>query len=819
MRLDLNPTYRAAGVQELQPPAEPGKAGRLQKELKLISHCTDYLRIGQLSASVRNHPRLRRVRPPERQLFLYQLQMVFIMRNKISSPPQQLTALIVDDDKSQQLLMRSAMQHAGLHVLEAGNGNKALQLFLECRPDIILMDVNMPVMDGFTACREIRKTPAGKSVPIIMATGSDDYDSIARAYEAGATDFVQKPVNLLLLSHRVKYMLRAHRAIDELSVSEAKLEKAYRISKLCSWSWSPTSDTFLLSKELFQIALLAQEDFGGSYAAFLETVHPEDRERVDREMQSALASLQSIDIEYRVTAENHSEAVVRLEGSFQGSSNFPMAAGTIQDVTLRIQTERQIRILAYYDRLTGLPNSFLFKELLESAITNMNRNGGILAVMFVDIENFRRVNDTFGRGAGDEILQTIARRITNSFREPEVTACFRGDPTCARLAADQFAVILVDLVDSTNAAVVARRIQKAISEAIQVEQKLLYLNSRIGISLSPSDGSHAETLMKNADIALTRVKESVKSTYHFYTSDLNAKAFVRFSLEMDLRTALEKEELFCVYQPQLDLATGEVVGVEALLRWNHPEKGLIPPPQIIEIAEATGLIIPIGKFVLRTACRQNMLWQKAGYQRIRMAVNLSVAQLNDKNLLRMVESTLAETGHPAELLELEITESMLLDNVDGGIRIMKSLGEMGVHLSIDDFGTGYSSLNYLKRFPVRALKIDRSFVAGTPHDSDGNVIVTAIVNLAHNLGLKLVAEGVETEEQMDFLKHLGCDTIQGYLVSRPVLPEGILKFLRRSPRRMGVEVTRSGEASTAQEMAVEGACADGEEHGEIAFAS
>jgi diguanylate cyclase (GGDEF)-like protein len=590
------------------------------------------------------------------------------MKNNSGYPAQQMTALIVDDDKSQQLLMRSAMQHAGLRVLEASDGNQALRLFLEQRPDIVLMDVNMPQMDGYTACREIRKTPAGQSVPIILATGSDDYDSIVEAYDAGATDFVQKPVNLLLLSHRVKYMLRAHRAMEELSVSEAKLEKAYRISKLCSWSWLPDSGTFHLSEELFQIAVLTQKDFAGTYPAFLETVHPEDRERVDREMQSALQDRHGIDIEYRVSTDNDSEAVVRLEGSF-GSGSVAMAAGTIQDVTLRIETERQIRILAYYDRLTGLPNSFLFKELLDSAITSMKRSDGMLAVMFVDIENFRRVNDTFGRGAGDEILKTIARRISHCLRETDVTACFQSEPTIARLAADQFAIILAGLIDSTNAAVVARRIQKAISESIQVEQKPLYLNSRIGISLSPSDGSNAETLMKNADLALTRVKETGKGSYHFYTSDLNSKAFIRFSLEMDLRTALEKEELFCVFQPQLDVGTGKVVGVEALLRWNHPEKGLIPPPQIIEIAEATGLIIPIGTFVLRSACRQNMLWQQAGYQGIRMAVNLSVAQLADKNLLKTVEEVLAETGHPAELLELEITESMLLENVEAGIRI------------------------------------------------------------------------------------------------------------------------------------------------------
>jgi diguanylate cyclase (GGDEF)-like protein len=741
------------------------------------------------------------------------------MKNNNSYPPKALTALIVDDDKSQQILMRSAMQHAGLHVVEAGDGNEAVQFFLECRPDIILMDVNMPERDGLSACMEIRKTPAGQSIPIIMTTGSDDYESILKAYEAGATDFVQKPVNLLLLSHRVKYMLRAHQAMDELSISEAKLEKAYRISKLCSWSWRPGSDAFLLSGELFQIAAPTREYFDGTYCGFLETIHPEERERVDREMQSALKSRAGIDIEYRVATEKDSESVVRLEGSFQGSANSPVATGTIQDVTLRIQTERQIRTLAYYDRLTGLPNSFLFKELLESAITNMKRSDGILAVMFVDIENFRRINDTFGRGAGDEILKCIAGRITECVQVPELAPLFRGDPITARLAADQFAVILADLIDSTNAAVLARRVQRAISEAIQVEAKHLYLNSRIGISLSPSDGSNAETLMKNADTALTRVKESGTNGYDFYRSDLNSKALLRFSLEMDLRTALEKEELFCVYQPQLDLATGEVVGVEALLRWNHPEKGLIPPQQIIEIAEATGLIIPIGKFVLRTACRQNMSWQKGGYRMIRMAVNLSVAQLNDKNLLEMVQSTLRETGHPADLLELEITESMLLENVEAGIRIMKSLVEMGVQLSIDDFGTGYSSLNYLKRFPVRALKIDRSFVAGTPHDSDDSLIVTAIVNLAHNLGLKLVAEGVETREQMDFLKGLSCDTIQGYLISRPVLPQEIGKFLERSNRVQGVEFTRSGEGVTAQEIAVESCCAGGEELGEIAVAS
>ncbi|MDP2107142.1 MAG: bifunctional diguanylate cyclase/phosphodiesterase, partial [Desulfobulbaceae bacterium] len=398
-----------------------------------------------------------------------------------------------------------------------------------------------------------------------------------------------------------------------------------------------------------------------------------------------------------------------------------------------------------------------------------------LAVLYIDIDNFRNINNTFGREIGDRILKEVSSRLRECLRRSDTAGNVADNEVTARFGADEFGIILEGLKDMADAAIVARRIIDILTKVILVGDNEIFLNSRVGVSVFPNDGESVDDLMKSADSALSCAKELERNSYQFYTAELNTKAFARFALETSLRRAVERQEFVLLYQPQVSLASGRVTGVEALIRWIHPDLGMVSPLEFIPLAEETGLIVPIGAWVLRTACAQCQAWFEAGME-IRVAINLSAGQFKDETLIDDIRRVLSETKVKPELIELEITESMLMDNVDGSIDRLDKISQFGCRLSIDDFGTGYSSLNYLKRFPVDVLKVDRSFVSDLTDSEDDAMIVKAIVTLAHNLDLEVVAEGVETRDHLSYLSYLGCDLIQGYLVSRPVTSKQVEAF-------------------------------------------
>ena len=441
------------------------------------------------------------------------------------------------------------------------------------------------------------------------------------------------------------------------------------------------------------------------------------------------------------------------------------------DITERKENEARIEHLAYHDPLTALPNRYALQARLVQSLADARRNAERVAVMFIDLDRFKTINDSLGHDVGDQLLIAVSRRIRTALRETD---------TVARLGGDEFVIVVPGIGAPEDAARVAEKVIDHIGKPIALAGHALHTSPSIGISLFPEDGEDSDTLMKNADTAMYFAKQHGRNAYHFFAADMNAAATERLLVETQLRAAIESGEMRLVYQPQVDLANGEVVGVEALLRWDHPERGAVPPSAFIPLAEETGLIVPIGRWVLEAACREAAGWEKAGLPPLRVAVNLSARQFRDHQLVRQVAETLERTGLPAGRLEVEITESAVMDNAERAADILRALRETGIQVAIDDFGTGYSSLAYLKRFPVNRLKIDRSFVMDLEHDANDVAIAHGIIALARTLGLSVIAEGIETPAQLAMLKTFGCAEGQGYLFSRPLERDALLGFLRPS---------------------------------------
>ncbi len=427
-----------------------------------------------------------------------------------------------------------------------------------------------------------------------------------------------------------------------------------------------------------------------------------------------------------------------------------------------------IHYMASYDDLTGLPNRTLFRDRLQQALEQMQSSQQMLAVISLSLDRFEAVSSTLGYGVSDLLIRNVALRLSGCIGEKE---------TIARLDTNKFGIFQIEITSIDQIMRLCNTLLSTFSSPFFLDNNEIRLGANIGISIYPNDYKAPDQLLENADMAMYQAKNQGRNTYQFYSVDLNENLQERLALENDLYGALQRQELLLYYQPQISVLTGQVVGVEALIRWQNPLRGMISPAKFIPIAEETGLIISIGEWVLHTACTQSLAWQAAGFAPISMAVNLSARQFKQKNLIEMVNQTLLDTGLKAEHLELELTESLLIDNVEQSIAILEELHQTGIVFALDDFGTGYSSLNYLKRFPLQALKIDQSFVRDITIDSNSAAITDAIISLAHGLKLKVIAEGVETQEQLDYLKTQGCDEVQGYYLSRPLPPEAVTKML------------------------------------------
>jgi predicted signal transduction protein with EAL and GGDEF domain/FixJ family two-component response regulator len=712
---------------------------------------------------------------------------------------QRGVVLVADDDPVMRLLMLEMLQQVGLEGIEAADGREAVSLAAARRPDLILMDVEMPHLDGFAACRAIRRSEGpGASVPIVMVTGGDDIEAVTSAYEAGATDFVSKPINWPILGHRVLYVLRASDAIARLRIADAQNRAV--LAAIPDTFFRMNRDGFYLDYEPgrgWTARGIANRERDGAVPFtsercvgrhITEVLPKEIAGRVMKQLGDVLHTQQIRSIEYellRFGATQHFEARLVATGPSE-------VLGLVRDISERKRSEEQIRRLAYCDSLTGIPNRQAFLETLERELQRSKVGDKKFAVLFMDLDAFKRINDTLGHNVGDHLLKIVSERLRETIRPSDLVS--RGEASSgdmlddassatkfARLGGDEFTILIPDLERVEHALNVAHRVKEAMRRPFLIDGNEIFVTASIGISLFPEDGDDCNSLLKFADTAMYHAKNCGKNNAKLYSSSLTMQIMSHVKLEVGLRRALQNDELYLLYQPQLDVRSLEIVGVEALVRWRHPERGIISPTEFIPLAEETGLIVPIGEWVLRTACNQAQAWQRALRRPVRMAVNLSAKQFKDENLSQIVLSALDETGLDPRLLELELTEGTLMDDAKATLATLEQLRAIGVYLSIDDFGTGYSSMNYLKRFDVRSLKIDRSFICGLPQDSENAAITRAIIAMAHGLKMAVVAEGVETDEQLVLLEQYGCDLVQGYFLGHPSSADAITQMLGQLP--------------------------------------
>lgn len=670
--------------------------------------------------------------------------------------------LLVDENPGFRLSTAEALKAAGFTVVEASNGVEALEMFDKNRPDLVLLSAAMNDMNGFEVCRQLRNYPRKHGLQILMVTDMEDMDAVSRAFESGADGFTSKPLNYTLLTHRLRFQLRAAKESRKLHESKERLANAQRLAKLGYWQWNASSDELVVSDE---IRSMLNADPGIVYKSindYLQHIHVEDREFIRNSITSMLAGTLQQPSDFRLQTYNNKEIIVHQEMDLAGDSD-NIVVGTVQDITQQHAAEQRIRQLAYYDELTGIASRTYFYQHTGNLIRGALRRNERFSLLYLDLDGFKDINDSLGHDAGDELLKTIAQRLQYVLRDSDFVA---------RLSGDEFCILVDNIKDQYDAAEVSERCLKEINKPISLAHHEICPRCSIGIAHFPEDGRDLQTLLKAADSAMYAAKEEGKHRYAFYQPELTALAENRLQIEQDLRLAIERNELELHYQPQVELKSGRMVGVEALVRWQHPEKGMLPPDQFINVAERIGLIKQLGNWVLETACRQAVEWREMGLPRIQMAVNISPTHFQDPELAVTVVRVLDETGWQAADLELEVTECVVQttgDNVD----MFHKLRAIGIKIAIDDFGTGYSSLASLKYLPIDCLKIDRVFVTDMLKDPDSSIILGAIVNVAHSLGHDIIAEGVESMEQAIALYGIGCKIIQGYLFSRPVTADKI----------------------------------------------
>jgi len=680
-----------------------------------------------------------------------------------------------------------------------------LRALAEFEPNIVLSDYSLPQLNGLEALRLLRQNQL--TLPFILVTGSLSEEVAVECMKEGADDYILKASLKRLPSAVLKALEKQEAAAEKMRIenalrrSEERFRLVARATNDAIRDWNIVANTVWWSESVRTLFGYAKGEVQVEPAWWKERIHPEDQERVSSSVCAFLEGDEKFwSDEYRYRRADDSYAVV-IDRAFilRDEQGKPVRMiGSMMDITERKKAEERINYLAFYDAVTGLPNRTLFEDRLPQALHLANRNKQMVAVMLLELDCFKAINDTLGHVAGDWLLRDVAQRLAS---------CVRGSDTVARFSADGFSLLLtqitgreavVRIADRTekNALEIAQSILEVLKSPFTLDGRELYVTASMGIGLYPNDGTEPQTLLKNAGVALHSVKAHGGNGYQFYTETMNATAVENLAFESGLRRALEREEFVLHYQPQVEICTGRIVAVEALIRWQSPHSGFIGPSDFIPLTENNGLIVPIGEWVLRTASKQIMSWQADGLPALRVSVNISPRQFEQPNLVERVGQILDETGLDPANLELELTESSIMRNAERAIVTLHRLRAMNIQIAIDDFGAGYSSLSYLKRFPINRLKIDRSFVSDATSDPTDAAIIMAIITLSQNLRLKVLAEGVETEEQLRFLRLLRCDEFQGYLFSKPLPADEVKQLILN--RMVGSQYGKKERSVTAR---------------------
>ena len=712
------------------------------------------------------------------------------------SLPAQPEVLLVDDDEVNLLLTALALRERGFKITEAGSGEQALALLRSYVPDIIVLDAMMPGgLDGFDTCEAVRQLPGFENVPVLMLTGLDDDASITRAYEAGATDFYVKATQWSLLAGRLYYLLRASRTRIELERSKSKLARAQDLARMGSFDWRPLAGGMLMSPEASRVFGLGPQAFV-TLRSLLRMVPQEDRRPLLRQLHDAQRNASVVTTDVPIVLMDGRRRIIHAEAEpeFNEHGRGAGYTGIVQDVTDRRQAEDKIRQLANFDSLTGLPNRRQLIWRAERALEQAKRLQHQFALLLIDLDRFKIINDTLGHGAGDELLVEVGRRlracvrhsdqVTEGALEAVGARSHRALEAVGRLGGDEFVALLPEVADDRDAERVAQRVLEALREAIFVSGQECFVTASVGVAIYPRDGNSIVDLLRNSDVAMYSVKAQGRNASAIYSPQLAGQGREKLELETALHRALERDELVLHYQPKVDTRAAKMVGVEALMRWQRGGK-LVPPGDFIPLAEDTGLIVPMSEWALREAARQARVWQDAFNFSDSIAVNMPSRLFERSDLVEHIHNCVTQYGVPHRVIHLEITEDNLMKELQNVIPSLHRLNEIGVEISIDDFGTGYSSLAYLTTLPISELKIDRSFVRDLGMTPQSSAVVTAIIALARSLGLRVVAEGVETLRQMEVLSRLGCSVMQGFLFSRAVPPEELQRWLQETvlPRK------------------------------------
>lgn len=672
--------------------------------------------------------------------------------------------LVVDDDKLLRVMLQDALSAAGFEVTLAADGISALQMFTSFQPDLVLLDLVMPGMDGYETCRAIRRVAGGEYTPVLMLTGLNSNESIHRAFEAEATDFITKPFNSDLLIHRVRYMLRTSQSVKNLAESRDRLEmlKVAVDSLPIGITFSDVNGMIIYSNpaEAHIHGYNVEELIGKEARQFSTSCH---RKHIAAEQLKELGVWKRESLNVRKNGEEFAAQLTSISVR-DSESRYLGIITTCEDISYRKAAEEKIHQLAYYDLVTGLPNRGMFLERLHQTLAQAQRDRDKVNLLFLDLDNFKDVNDTQGHDVGDILLRSVAERLST---------CMRDSDVLARLGGDEFVVVCPSVATQENVAAVVQRILAVFTKPFDIEGRQIYTSASIGIAVYPDDSQDASSLFRCADTAMYQAKNDGRAQFRFFSAELNQKIMQRVALENSLRQGLAKQEFFLHYQPLWDLKTSKMASVEVLLRWQSSEYGLMQPATFISLLEDSGLIDSVGEWVLRTACNQLREWNISENQELKMAVNVSVKQMKNPQFMEMITTIIKETGINPNNLELEFTESVVMENAENTVETFRRLKEMGIQLSIDDFGTGYSSLNYLKHFPVNRIKIDKSFVADVNRNQSDAAIIEAIVSMAQSLNLRVVAEGVENSDQLHCLAKLGCDEVQGFYLAMPMHAESL----------------------------------------------